>query len=116
VTWSLPSGQAIAGAMRVPALSPAEMGESGIGDIRESFLTSTPLWFYVLHEALVRAGGSTLGPVGGRIVAEVIIGLLQLDPTSVLRQSGWQPRIPVREASRVLMQDILDFAGVSGRR
>jgi Animal haem peroxidase len=116
VTWSMPSGQAIAQAMRVPALSPAEMAQTGIGDIHEPFLTSTPLWFYVLHEALVRAQGLTMGPVGGRIVAEVVIGLMQLDPSSVMRQSRWRPRIPVRESGRVLMQDILDFAGVSGRR
>jgi hypothetical protein len=57
-----------------------------------------------------------LGPVGGRIVGEVIIGLLQLDRSSVLWRRRWRPLIPVRESRRVQMQDILDFAGVSGLR
>jgi hypothetical protein len=33
----------------------------------------------------VAAGGLHLGPVGGRIVAETLIGLLHADPTSYLR-------------------------------
>ena len=116
LTWSLPSGQTLAARMGVPPLSPAELGTTGVGDIRSSFLTSTPLWFYILHEALVRADGLRLGPVGGRIVGEVIIGLLQLDRSSVLWRGRWRPLIPVRESRRVKMQDILDFAGVSGLR
>jgi hypothetical protein len=116
VTWSLPSGQTLAQLMGAPVVTPDEMASTGIGNISPAFLTSTPLWFYILHEALVQAQGQRLGAVGGRIVAEVIIGLLQLDPRSVLRQTGFRPIIPVRESPRVLMQDILDFAGVSGRR
>jgi hypothetical protein len=116
VTWSLPSGQALAELMEEPALSPDELAETGIGDIRSEFLTSTPMWFYVLHEALVRADGQHLGPVGGRIVAEVIIGLLERDRSAVLQRPGWRPRIPVRQSPGVMIQDILDFAGVSGRR
>ena len=45
---------------------------------------STPLWYYVLAEAKALAGGLNLGPVGGRIVAETLIGLLRADPTSYL--------------------------------
>jgi hypothetical protein len=44
-----------------------------------------PLWFYVLKEAELKADGHHLGPVGGRIVAEVLIGLLAGDL--------WVPRI-----------------------
>ena len=43
----------------------------------------TPLWFYILKEAEIRGRGETLGPVGGRIVAEVLVGLLQRDLNSV---------------------------------
>jgi hypothetical protein len=116
ITWSLPSGQALANRMRVPVVTPDEMAETGIGDIHPPFLSSTPLWFYVLHEALVQADGLRLGAVGGRIVAEVIIGLLEADRLSVLGRDRWRPVIPVRESPRVCMQDVLDFAGVSGRR
>jgi hypothetical protein len=41
----------------------------------------------------VCTGGERLGPVGGRIVAEVIIGLLEQDPTSVRSANPeWRPR------------------------
>ncbi|MBI3756483.1 MAG: hypothetical protein HY267_00750 [Deltaproteobacteria bacterium] len=43
-----------------------------------------PLWYYILKEAEKKKDGKSLGPVGGRIVAEVIIGLLQEDPESFL--------------------------------
>jgi len=50
-------------------------------------MTDTPLWLYVLLEAAVHGdgfvtgtsgsgGGDRLGPVGGRLVAEVVMGLL----------------------------------------
>src|SRR5262245_12208035 len=74
----LPSGEAIARLMGEAPLSAAEIGATEIGWPGE-----TPLWYYVLREADVRAGGNHLGPVGGRIVGEVLIGLLDLDPSSV---------------------------------
>ena len=49
---------------------------------------STPLWYYVLKEAELVADGLHLGPVGGRIVAEVLIGLLQTDPNSYLARAA----------------------------
>ena len=40
-------------------------------------------------------GGRMLGPVGGRIVAEVLIGLLAFDPLSFLNvEPGWHPVAP----------------------
>jgi hypothetical protein len=82
LTWGLPSGQAIARAMRLPALSAADL--SDIAGIFKPFGTSTPLWYYILTEAKVAAGGLHLGPVGARIVTETLIGLLRADPTSYL--------------------------------
>ena len=38
----------------------------------------------VLAESKLAAGSLHLGPVGGRIVAETLIGLLRADPTSYL--------------------------------
>jgi hypothetical protein len=50
-----------------------------------------PLWFYVLKEAEL-GGGRRLGAVGGRIVAEVILGLLALDPGSYFNApTPWTP-------------------------
>jgi len=37
------------------------------------------LWSYLLKEAEARGAGNQLGPVGGRIVAEVPLGLLRAD-------------------------------------
>lgn len=61
------------------------------------------------------AGGLHLGPVGGRIVAEVIIGLLQTDRTSFLRaERHWTPTLPTATGSGqdFRMTDFLTFAEV----
>jgi hypothetical protein len=58
----------------------------------------TPLWYYLLREADVRCGGNRLGPVGGRIVGEVLVGLLDLDPGSVRHApAGWRPSATLAE-------------------
>jgi hypothetical protein len=45
-----------------------------------------------------RTDGQHLGPVGGRIVAEVFIGLLQTDPHSYISaRPSWQPELPSQE-------------------
>jgi Animal haem peroxidase len=109
VTWSLPSGQAIAQAMRVPALGPGQLSE--LTDYGLGFERSTPLFYYVLKEAEVRTRGLRLGEVGGRIVAEVFIGLLETDPNSwVATQRNWRPTLG--PGSNFRMVDFLRFAGV----
>ena len=65
----------------------------------------------------LRHGGRHLGPVGGRIVGEVFIGLLQLDRDSYLNaHRRWRPTLPER-SGRVTgdfkMVDFLTFAGVA---
>jgi hypothetical protein len=72
------------------------------------------LWYYVLKEAQVKADGLCLGPVGGRIVAEVLVGLLEADPTSFLSVlPSWHPRLPSRAGGgNFRMVDFLSFAGV----
>ena len=71
----------------------------------------TPLWYYVLKEAEVRSGGQHLGPVGGRIVAEVLLGLLDADPGSYRSADpGWHPTVPSAEPGRFTMADLLVFA------
>jgi hypothetical protein len=111
LTWQLPSGQALARQMGVSALSPADLDElHGYGLGLES---STPLWYYVLKEAELVEDGLRLGPVGGRIVGEVIVGLLQSDPASYLAYDpSWRPSLPSRTAGDFRMVDFLTFAGV----
>jgi hypothetical protein len=82
LTWGLPSGQAVAHAMGAEALIPADLAD--IAAVYAPFGSATPLWYYILAEAKTAAGGLNLGPVGGRIVAETLIGLLRADPTSYL--------------------------------
>jgi hypothetical protein len=83
----LPSGEAVARHMGEPPLSAEEVGASSAG-----WSSETPLWYYILREADVRQGGDRLGPVGARIVGEVLIGLLDLDTTSVRHApKSWRP-------------------------
>jgi hypothetical protein len=78
-------------------------------------MTSTPLWYYVLKEAEILEDGAHLGPVGGRIVAEVFIGLLRLDPESYLsQQPEFKPSLGTAGDFRTT--DFLTFAGVADRR
>ena len=83
----LPSGESIAREMGEPVLSRDEIGVDGTG-----WRGETPLWYYLLREADVRCGGNRLGPVGGRIVGEVLIGLLESEPESVIHATNeWEP-------------------------
>jgi hypothetical protein len=114
VTWELPSGQTLAHRMGVTPLEAADLDElRGLGHGLEH---STPLWYYVLKEAELIEDGLHLGPVGGRIVAEVIIGLLQSDPESYLSYDPrWRPTLPSRDRGDFRMVDFLTFAGVDPR-
>ena len=109
VNFEIPSGQAIARRMGVPALTPAQL------DMLEPFdmERSTPLWFYILKEAEIMEKGLRLGPVGGRIVGEVFIGLLKADDTSYLAaQPRWTPVLPSATPGDFRITDLLNFAGV----
>ena len=73
--------------------------------VSPAFRKNCPLWTYVLAEAMqhkatvkIPAKGSIevttprLGPVGGRIVAEVMLGLMFGDSHSLLRMNpDWRP-------------------------
>jgi hypothetical protein len=108
----LPSGQRVAAAMRVNALSNASLGLSddpGWGG-------QAPLWFYILKEAeLPPCNSERLGPVGGRIIAEVLVGLLQRDPNSYLYlDPAWKPAPPIAPATGQFgFVDLLRFAGAA---
>jgi hypothetical protein len=108
LTWSLPSGQSLAAAMGVQPLGKQELKEvKPFG-----FDRSTPLWYYVLREAERLNDGLQLGPVGGRIVAEVLIGLLQADPYGYLASgTDWQPTV-AKAGSGFRLTDFLTYAGV----
>ena len=53
----------------------------------------TSLWYDILREADACARGHRLGPVGGRIVAEVLVGLIDADATSFRHnKQDWKPQ------------------------
>ena len=109
LTWSLPSGQRIAQHTGSPVL-----GSSHFPELRTYGLgldASTPLWYYILREAAVFNDGLRLGPVGGRIVAETIIGLLAKDEFSYLN-TGFTPTLPRQNSSTFKMTDMLRWARV----
>jgi hypothetical protein len=109
LAFSLPSGQDVARCMEEKILSPSEL--SDLADFQ--FDVRTPLWFYILREADVTAGGATLGPVGGRIVAEVLIGLLEGDRNSFLRREpDWRPT-ELGTKGEFSIVNLLDIAGAS---
>jgi Animal haem peroxidase len=100
--YGLPSGESVARAMGERPLSPDETALGSAGWSGE-----TPLWLYVLSEAEHRGDGERLGPVGGRIVAEVLIGIIDADPASYRsRQPDWTPPLPAR-GERFELADML---------
>ena len=59
------------------------------------FDTDTPLWYYTLKEAEIRGAGDKLGPIGSRLVADVILASLASDPDSYVSVAGadWRPTL-----------------------
>ena len=98
----LPSGEAVARLMGVAVLTDDEL------DLRRHGWTGeTPLWLYILREASARHGGEQLGEVGGRIVAEVLYGVIALDPESYITlEPAWSPTLPAR-GGRFGLADLL---------
>ena len=114
-SFELPSGQDVARALDLEPLPEEELWAgfptNAFGDPNKSFQDSkknpfafrAPLWFYILREAEMQKrpdiaddalGGHHLGPVGGRIVAEVLVGLAYNDHHSFLYQdSTWTPDV-----------------------
>jgi hypothetical protein len=107
--YGLPSGQAVAERLGIPALSNADIVASipRLAMLLDpAFENEAPLWLYCLAESQIVHTGAKLGPVGSRIVAEVIGGLLAADLRSYYRR-GWRPPGGVFR-----LQDLLREAGV----
>ncbi|HEX8240305.1 MAG TPA: heme peroxidase family protein [Allosphingosinicella sp.] len=132
--FGLPSGQVVARKMGVPVLadddivfgSDEEEGAGGgeepktIAEIDPVFAGNCPLWTYILAEAVKHAENvpapvaparsietPKLGPVGGRIIAEVFLGMLFGDGRSLLSLNpSWVPRTGPNFALR----DIVRYA------
>lgn len=122
---NLPSGQACVSGVHerigveIPALDSDALLQGAAGDvIRDSdFLFNTPLWFYLLKEAETLGQGLTLGPLGARLVAETLIGLILADKSSYWfsmhgEAGSWRPIDSPAGDVRTLA-DLFHFAGVA---
>jgi hypothetical protein len=100
----------VATALGVAPLTNAQLGLSGAG-----WDGQAPLWFYILKEAEKSASGRRLGPVGGTIVAEVLLGLLAEDSTSFVNaETPWRPVRPIAPSpGKFGIANLLRFAGVA---
>jgi hypothetical protein len=89
----LPSGEAVARHMEIASLTAQQVGIASTGWTGE-----TPLWYYILRESDACTGGQRLGPVGGRIVTEVLVGLIDADAGSFRRSDrAWRPHKTLSE-------------------
>ena len=106
-SMGLPSGQDVARKMGIAVIPDEKLkvgkaNEDGqtenvsIVSLHPGFRNKSPLWFYILSEAqqafVNNDTAIRLGPVGGRIVAEVFAGLMLGDSHSFLSQDpNWKP-------------------------
>jgi hypothetical protein len=108
--YGLPSGQAVASRLGLDPLTNEEIADAipRLAALRDdtAYRGETPLWLYILAEAEIVNSGAKLGPVGSRLVAEVIGGLLAADKTSYIRR-GFVP-----EGGTFRVQDLLREAGL----
>lgn len=122
----LPSGQSVARFMDLDPI-PDEKLRVGkateedfktnpkLTDIDPIFKDNAPLWYYVLAEAMQQFKDDDdpirLGPVGGRIVAEVFIGLLLGDNHSFLSQyPSWKPEPSFTNKGKFGMAELIKQA------
>src|SRR5260370_37399436 len=97
----LPSAEAVAPGV---GARPPTRQELDLGDWPDE----TPLCLPILRAAAVRGGGDHLGEVGGRIVAEVIVGIIRNDPESYLANDpSWRPTLPSHQPDSFKIRDLL---------
>lgn len=127
----LPSGQSVAQAMRITPLDDKDIrigkavddpssATKSIVDVDKVFASNCPLWTYILAEAMqfkesvtipvqdkVSINTPRLGPVGGRIIAEVFLGLMFGDHHSLLSLAPhWKPK----QGSNFALKDFVKYA------
>jgi hypothetical protein len=98
---------------------PADPPIVSIDTIAPVFKNNCPLWTYILAEAMkhqakvqvpvkekITITTPQLGPVGGRVVAEVFLGLLFGDSHSLLSlDPTWQPKVTPYK-----LKDLVNYA------
>ncbi|KQV50567.1 hypothetical protein ASC95_14485 [Pelomonas sp. Root1217] len=107
----LPTGQALARRLgEVPLRGDALLAALPDGAMRDKalpFVDKTPLWFYVLVEAVAHHQGRRLGRVGSRIVMDTLWNLVRWSNVSVLEGNR-------REEFRTTLPELLQLAALEG--
>jgi hypothetical protein len=138
--YGLPSGQEVAALMGNPVIEPNVLLESLPQPVEPSSVptlrSGTPLWLYVLAEAYIEesAAGPTngfatylkpnaagtfqpdhLGPTGARMIGDVILRVIELDPAGILNPNvNFTPRPPIAPSvGQFGIADLLVTAGVA---
>jgi len=122
----LPSGQDVAKKMGFPVIPDKKLkvGKAAdedaadnrpLTDVSAEFAGKAPLWYYILAEAQqVFKNNATpiqLGPVGGRIVGEVFVGLMLGDRHSFLSQDPlWAPAKELTRDGKFGMAELITQA------
>lgn len=103
----IPFGQALAARYGVAPLTEAEVrdalpqettlapGKKSLREVAEQLglLSETPAWLYFLCEARMREAGERVGETASHIIADTIVGLMRLNPRSMLHKGErWHPR------------------------
>ncbi len=117
----LPSGQAMAALFGVAPMTAAQLtaglaaNEAALLNTQGGLLLKkTPLWYYVLREAVVLQQGDQLGPVGAAIVARTFVRILKRDGSSYLHwPGGFTPSLPAKTTGQFTFADLVTFAGVT---
>ncbi len=117
----LPSGQAMAKFFGFAPMTAAQLTTglpaSEVAVLNASgglLLKKTPLWYYVLREAVVVQQGNQLGPVGATIVARTFVRILKRDGSSYLHwPGGFVPSLPAKTPGQFSFADLFAFAGAT---
>jgi hypothetical protein len=99
--FRLPQAQFVAERLDVTPL-PADEIEKVAADVsadqvkalqESGFSSHTPLWYYILAEAAHAdlGNGRRLGPVGGRLLAAVLLEAERRSPDKLAHEDGWDP-------------------------
>src|SRR5215510_1490110 len=102
----LPAYQDVARAMGIAPLSNDMLGLTD-----PTWGGKAPLWYGILKESEILQNGQRLGPTGGRIVAEVVLGLIDQDDDSYFNAD--RPWVPNDGATpgTFFVSDLLRLAG-----
>lgn len=105
--FRLPTGQAVAKWLGVTPMTDEQLIEVAAAVSHEQaavlketgLLEKTPLWYYVLAEAAhpKHGNGNRLGPVGGRVVASVLLEAASRSHAVLPQEEGWDPTLGTEE-------------------